>query len=97
MLLPSEGWTPELMRTVVRHYGFTEPRRDGCTFVVTPIAEAVGGRPRPEQDVLRFGNGSGVVHFDLPLNGEWSDVTAIIEFEEQRDGLALRLVDIHVL
>lgn len=97
MMMPDDHWTPELMRTVVRHYGFIEPRSDGRTFAVTAIAQAVGGRTRPQKDVERFEDGSGVIHFDLPLNGEWSDVTAVIEIEEHRGGLALRLADIHVL
>jgi hypothetical protein len=97
MLSPDDHWTPELMRTVVRHYGFVEPRSDGRTFSVTPIAQTVGGSPRPQQDVERFDDGGGIIHFDLPLNGQWSDVTAVIEIEEQRKGLALRLADIHVL
>ena len=45
----------------------------------------------------RFDEGAGIIHFDLPLNSEWSDVTAIIEIEAHRGGLALRLSDIHVL
>jgi len=97
MMLPDGRWTPDLMRTVVRHYGFIEPRRDGRTFTVSPISQAAGGRTKPCQDIERFADGGGIIHFDLPLNGEWSDVTAIIEIKELREGLALRLADIHVL
>jgi hypothetical protein len=97
MMVPDNHWTPQLMRAVVRHYGFIEPRDDGRTFAVTPIAQTVGGRPRPQQELERFDAGGGIVHFDLPLNGAWSDLTAVIEIEEQCGGLVLRLADIHVL
>jgi hypothetical protein len=97
MMLANGHWTPDLMRTVIRHYGFIEPRSDGRTFTVSPIFQTTGGCTKPYQDIERFADGDGIIHFDLPLNGEWSDVTAIIEIKELREGLALRLADIHVL
>jgi hypothetical protein len=100
LLVPSERWTPELLDTVVRHYGFIEPRRDGKTFSVTPIASAVGGgscftvewlsQPAPDGRV-------GWAQFNLPLNGEWSDVTATFDLLETAGGLCLALDDLHVL
>jgi hypothetical protein len=35
--------------------------------------------------------------YDLPLNGEWSDLTAQFEFLRRSDGYAVVLHDIHVL
>jgi hypothetical protein len=96
--LPDDEWTPDMTRTVVRHYGFIEPRSDGQTFRVTPRAEAVQRAGcGQEEDVERWDDGDGVAHFDLPLNGEWSDVTAIIDIVKQGQELFLRLNDIHVL
>ncbi len=96
--LPNDTWTPELMRAVVRHYGCSEPRRDGQTFRVTGRAEAVQKKSNPHyEDVEWWDDGDGVAHFDLPLNGEWSDVTAIIDIIKQGSGRVLRLNDIHVL
>jgi hypothetical protein len=36
------------------------------------------------------------VWLDLPLDGEWSDLTAIFDMLEDRDELVLLLNDIHV-
>jgi hypothetical protein len=95
---PDDEWTPDTMRTVVRHYGFIEPRPDGQTFRVTARAEAVQKRRRgPAEDVEWWEDGGGVAHFDLPLNGEWSDVTAIIDIVKQGKERVLHLDDIHVL
>ncbi len=72
-------WTPELLATVIRNYGFLDPHPSGATFRVTSIASANGEGPRfdatwyerPTRDD-RWGS----ARYDLPLNGEWSDVTA---------------------
>jgi len=39
----------------------------------------------------------GTVEYDLPLNGAWSDLTAIFGLRRLPDGLALELYDIHIL
>jgi hypothetical protein len=96
--LPNDPWTPDLMRTVVRNYGFSEPRDDGQTFRVTARAEAIQKkRFPPSEDVEWWDDGEGVAHFDLPLNGEWSDVTAIIDIFKHGTERVLRLNDIDVL
>lgn len=95
---PNDPWTPDLMRLAVRHYGCIEPRLDGQTFRVTSRAEAVQKRRcAPYKDVEWWDDGNGVAHFDLPLNGEWSDVTVIIDIIRQGVERVLRLNDIHVL
>jgi hypothetical protein len=88
-------WTPELLETVIRNYGFVEPRSDGRTFAVRFPNGAENASPR--QEVWRFGDDRGHLEFDLPLNGEWSDVTALFDFQREGDSLVLELDDIHVL
>ena len=34
---------------------------------------------------------------DMPLNGEWSDLTAQFEFQARSDGFDVVLLDLHVL
>jgi hypothetical protein len=85
----------ELIATVVRNYGFIEPRPDGETFTVTPIETAMGDHH--DAEVTRYGETRGDVHFDLPLNGRWSDVTAILEFSVYEGTFVFELDDIHVL
>ncbi len=35
--------------------------------------------------------------FDLPVNGEWSDLTATFQILRHGDALVLQLEDIHVM
>lgn len=45
-----------------------------------------------------FNDGSGCYFdYDIPLNGEWSDLTAQFEFRKRENGYAFVLHDIHVL
>ena len=61
----------------------------------------IAGRTNPYQDVYfcekNRHNFVGHVDFDLPLNGEWSDVTATFNIREVEDAWVLCLEDIHVL
>jgi hypothetical protein len=93
---PPRWPSPEVMATVIRNYGFIEPRPDGRTFTVTPIGTATGDRY--DAEVTRYDSGTrGDVHFDLPLNGWWSDVTAILDFSVHEGTFVFELDDIHVL
>jgi hypothetical protein len=99
---PAEHWSPELIRTVITNYGFIEPREDGATFKVTSLKDNPKGKdfsgvqwygdnPNRQSEYL------GMAAFTLPLNGEWSDVTAMFDIVEADGGLVLELEDIHVL
>ncbi len=49
-------------------------------------------------DVLKFDDGSGyTVEHDVPLNGEWSDLTAQFEFVGEFPEFEVILHDLHVL
>ncbi len=49
-------------------------------------------------DVLKFNDGSGYsVEHDVPLNGEWSDLTAQFEFIGKAPDFEVILHDLHVL
>ena len=86
----------------------SDARMSGTAFgtVVVHVApeSAVGG-PRPRHEVDRWesprdlGDGRlaiGQVWFDLPLDGEWSDLTATFEIQRAVGGVQLVLNDIHV-
>jgi hypothetical protein len=88
-------WTPDLLRTVITNYGSVEPMRDGSTYRVTPLGTVRGG-PKPRHEVDREGDRISV-WFDLPLNGEWSDLTATFDLIPRDGGLALVLDDVHVM
>jgi hypothetical protein len=97
------AWTPELLAAVIQNYGSVESRDDGKTFAVTPIATAVGAGPRFDvtwfEKPLGYGSGASVGHarYDLPLNGQWSDVTASFDIVDTAEGLALALDDVHAM
>ena|ERR1041385_820662 len=92
-----DHWTPDLMRSIIRNYGFLEARKDGKTFCVTHLDERAtkGNRRRPR--VEWYDARRGTAYFDLPLNGEWSDLTAIMDVLKEDGGISLTLSDIHVL
>lgn len=92
-------WTPKLIEQVIRNYGSIDPFPDGRTFEVTPLATATGDLT-PCHEVQRDDEheaSSGYIWFDLPLNGEWSDLTATFEFRPLDDSLVLVLDQIHVM
>ncbi len=63
---------------------------------MTPLEVAVGG-PVPRHEVDRDGADRGFIWFDLPLNGEWSDLTATFWFMPSDDGTVIALDDLHVM
>lgn len=96
---PYYRWTPELIAHVIHGYGLPEPHPSGVRFQVTPRAEADGnGRPHYREVDRGAARGEVVaeVWHDLPLNGEWSDLTATFRLERRGARLELVLQEIHV-
>jgi len=87
-------WSPQLLEKVIRSYGSYYKQE---IYRVTPLAEAVSNR-RPNHDVHRYRDGlDGYVWFDLPLNGKWSDLTAVLTFRVNNERLVLELESIEVM
>jgi len=91
-----DHWSPHLIETVIHNYGSVEPLHDGTMYRVTPLETATGG-PTPRHEVDRFDDARAHVWFDLPLNGQWSDLTATLFVNRSDDSLVLILDDIHVM
>ena len=92
---PYYAWTPALMESVIQGYGLPEPDRRG-PFRVTDRNEAIG---RCRYEVERHETPPGVaafVSYSVPLNGEWSDLTATFRLEEKDTHSELVLQEIHV-
>ena len=67
--------------------------KEGVLF--TKVKETKG---KYRTDVIKFDDGSGYsVEHDVPLNGEWSDLTAQFEFIEKGSEFEVILHDIHIL
>lgn len=92
-------WTPEAIVGLVREtFGpetrFAAAHPEGPRFT---SARAASGRERPS--VGAFADGSGFwLDYDVPLNGEFSDLTAQFRFLWRGPrALAARLHDLHVM
>jgi hypothetical protein len=95
-----EHWTSDLLRQVISGYGFSEPHPSGSRFRVTSPKEASGRQHYRRVDRWTEANAIGaigVILYDLPLNGKWSDVTALFDILASSGPLVLELDDIHVL
>lgn len=96
---PYFRWTPRLLREVIEGYGLPDPHPDG-PFKVSPLETAKGG-PEPRREVSyddppRPNGAVGGVWFDLPLNGEWSDLTATFSIHRLDEEIVLSLNEVHV-
>jgi hypothetical protein len=99
-LFPAEyggqPWTASGLETYIANYGFWEPLGDGSTVRMTPIATA-GGDKLPVQEVSRYVDRLPEIDFDVPLDGQWSDLTAQFIVVEVDGKWALSLYDLHVM
>ncbi len=95
------GWTPDLIRRVIEGYGLPEPTRDG---VVHRVSTRPGHDQARHQAVDRWparaaeggATSLGEVRVDVPLDGDWSDLTATFEIRQTEKGVVLVLNEIHV-
>jgi hypothetical protein len=99
----SQRWTVGSLVRYVGNYGSWDARPDGRTWRITSPATALTPADRrdfrPTAEVVRHPTDprSGSVDVDLPLDGEWSDLTALLKFEPVEGGIGLSLYDVHVL
>ena len=91
-----QDWPPALVAEVLDGYAKLEGRGR-----VTPVAGARVSDYRPYQEVDWWedekGAFAGDVHYSVPFEGVWSDVTAMFDIRRVPGGFALELDDIHVL
>lgn len=91
-------WTPSLIRAVINGYGLPEPHPTGVAFDVTDRATATGRAPDREIERYEVADTeiAGEVWVSLPLNGEWSDLTATFLIVREGSRERLLLDEIHV-
>jgi hypothetical protein len=91
-------WTPGKIEEIIKdEFGpetvFGQAHPNGVCF--STIHDTQGTF---RADVLKFDDGSGYsVEHDVPLNGEWSDLTAQFEFIGDKAEFEVILHDLHVL
>lgn len=61
----------------------------------TPTATVRGGHLGV--DIISLDDGGYWIDHDMPLNGEWSDLTAQFRFDRVGDRFAVSLQELHVL
>jgi hypothetical protein len=88
------GWTPDLIRQVIKAYGDADPNQ----------RVTVHGKPTDitqRKEVYHYDSprarGIGYVWYDLNINGLASDLTATFDLKPAPDHLVLALNDIHVM
>jgi hypothetical protein len=76
----------DCIRKAIQNYRSPDYYPGIDNFVVSNWRTARGGNPEPKQTVTWYKPNStrmkGAVSFDLPLNGQWSDLTADFVFFE---------------
>lgn len=99
---PYYQWTPALIESMINGYGL--PHEQGETkHLVSDWRTAKGKDRGGELDLYDtpVDNGKyaqlGHAYYDLPLDGEWSDLSAVFRMVKYGDGAALMLEEIHVL
>jgi hypothetical protein len=95
-------WPPERVAEVIAAYEPRPQARAEGAVRVTPVRTARVADVLPRHAVARWGEGCrpgvvGDIHFDLPINGAWSDLMATFFFRRVPGGLALELWDLHVV
>ena len=92
------AWTPEKIREVVATT-FDPQSRFYRFHPEGPIFTDPYQLPeQPHQELIPLHNNEGYrFDYDIPLNGEWSDLTALFIFYKRPQGYAVVLHDLHVL
>lgn len=91
---PEMGWSPALLREVVKAYGDARPHQK---VTLAGVPSDVSQR----KDVTRWEENRlgeiGEIWYDLNIDGVASDLTATFGIVHASEGLIVRLNDIHVM
>lgn len=91
---PYYAWTPQLIREVIAGFGHPDP---AGTSRVTSRESASGTQHYREIDRESVPEGGvGLILYDLPIDGAWSDVTATFHMLASSKRLTLVLHGIHL-
>lgn len=99
---PNSDLSPSLIKEIITSYELPPQAGDDSDFsIVTLVETAKVVDYRPDQEVDWYeknpDDNVGMVHHSLPINGIWSDLTAIFRLQRIKDGVVLLLEDIHVM
>lgn len=91
---PEMGWTPSLLREVVKAYGNARPDQKVTLAGVPSDVSQRKDVTRWQEN--RFGE-IGEIWYDLNIDGVASDLTATFRIVRDSEGLLIQLNDIHVM
>jgi hypothetical protein len=89
-----QGWTPDLMREVVKGYGEAQ---DEQRVTVAGVPSDIAQRKEVDRWEINASGEVGEVWYDLNIDGVASDLTATFRLVRVPGGLVMRLNDIHVM
>ena len=92
--VPAMGWTPDLMREVIKGYGEGRPDQ---RVTVQGVASDVTQRKEVDRAKKNRNGRVGGIWYDLNIDGVASDLTAIFDVVLEQSGLRILLSDIHVM
>jgi hypothetical protein len=88
------GWTPDLMRQVIKSYG---DAREGQRVTVAGVPSDISQRKEVDRWEANRNGEVGEIWYDLNIDGAASDLTATFRIVLVPQGLVIRLNDIHVM
>ncbi len=102
--IPYPEWTADYLENWIKNYGFDQPLKDGRTVEITPRETAKGKQYNRDYEIYELHVDEvtgleviGMVHYDVPLDGEWSDLTAQFNICKYEGGLVLDMQGLHVM
>ncbi len=107
---PYYQWSPTDIENVINGYGLPYEAPDKKFKVTPPLLAAFDSNSNPYKDIVFYEDSTikphrlhnemmvmGDICYNLPLNGEWSDLSALFKILKKDDFVMLELNDIHVL
>lgn len=106
---PYYQWSASNIKDIINGYGLPDEQLEEKYKVTSPESAIINGNINPNKDIDFFDYTIrkiderhdmtiiGYVIYDLPINGEWSDLSATFKILQTDNFLMLELNEIHVL
>jgi hypothetical protein len=102
--IPYPEWDAQYFENWIVNYGFDQPLKDGSTVEITPRSQAKGKQYNREFEAYETQIDDntgleviGMIFYDMPLDGRWSDLTAQISVCKFENSLVLDMHGLHVM
>jgi hypothetical protein len=92
--IPEMGWTPSLVREVIKSYGDCNPNQ---RVTVRGVPTDIRQRKKVDRWPTNAHGCFAEIWYDLNIDGKASDLTATFDLKWAEDGVTVHLNDIHVM